>query len=242
MADNNWKVATLISSEMVASDVKSLKFEIPNFSEFKSGQHCAIRLTAEDGYIAERDYSIASSPEEKSFIEFGIQLLREGEVSPYLFDLKAGEKIEIEGPIGKHFIWETDNDQPLLLIGGGSGMVPLRSMILHHFNNFKPRDVVFLTSCKSIDKVLYQFELEKLAEKYPDFKFIMTLTDTQPENYMGYKRRIDKGMLQEIFEKYKNENPNIYICGPTPFVEVAANIMLELGFNRENIRTERFGG
>lgn len=239
---NNWKIATLISSEMVAIDVKSLKFQIPEFGTFKAGQHCSIKLTAEDGYVAERDYSIANPPDDNSYIEFGIQLLREGEVSPYLFDLKPGEQVEIEGPIGNHFVWETNNDQPLLLVGGGSGMVPLRSMVLHHFNNYQPRDVIFLTSCRSIDKVLYQFELQRLSEKYPDFKFIMTLTDTQPENYQGYKRRIDQAMLQEIFGKYINQNPHIYVCGPTPFVETAANTMLELGFNRDNIKTERFGG
>lgn len=240
---NNWKIGTLISTEMVAVDVKSLKFNIPEFGDFRSGQHCSIKLTAEDGYIAERDYSIANSPEQKEYLEFGIQLLRDGEVSPYLFDLKVGEQIEIEGPIGHHFVWDATSDNaPLLLIAGGSGMVPLRSMVLHHFNNYRPRDVIFLTSCRDLDHVLYQFELQKLSDDHPDFKFLITLTNSQPENYTGFKRRIDLAMLQEVFGKYKSQNPNIYICGPTPFVEVAANIMLKLEFNRDHIKTERFGG
>ncbi len=243
LTDYNWQVATLVESHMVASDVKSLTFKLEHPMPHLAGQHYSIRLTDETGYMAERDYSLANPPELGDVIEFGIQLLRDGEVSPYLFDLQPGEQIEVKGPIGGHFIWDaTRDDHPLLLIGGGSGMVPLRAMIHHHFNNYKSREVVFLISCKSIDKVLYQFELEKLAESHPDFKIVYTFTQQVPSNFKSYNRRIDKEMISEVFSGYKEKNSAIFVCGPTPFVETAANELVATGFKPEVIKTERFGG
>jgi NAD(P)H-flavin reductase len=240
---NTWQIATLIKTEMISIDVKSLTFKLENPMPHLAGQHFSVKLTAEDGYIAERDYSLANPPEQKDQIEFGIQLLRSGEVSPYLFDLKPSEQIEVKGPIGHHFVWEANADNnPLLLIAGGSGMVPLRSMVLHHINNYKPRDVVFLTSCRTIEHVLYQFELEKLAEKYSDLKLIYTLTDKAPPNYKGYTRRVDDKMIEEVFAKFKDKNPKIFVCGPTPFVETVTKSLVTVGFNPEVIKTERFGG
>lgn len=228
---------------MVASDVKSLTFTLENPTPHKAGQHYSVKLTAEDGYVAERDYSLANPPEETDTIEFGIQLLRNGEVSPYLFDLKPGEQIEVKGPIGGHFIWDaTADDSPLILIAGGSGMVPLRSMILNHFNNYKKREIILLGSYKTIDKVLYQFELAKLSEQYPEFKAIYTFTQKAPDNFNGFSRRIDSQMFNQLFTPLKEKAPNIFICGPTPFVEKAAELMLEMGFDPQSIKTERFGG
>lgn len=228
---------------MVSINVKALTFKLDNPQPHKAGQHYSVKLTAEDGYVAERDYSLANPPEQNETLEFGIELLREGEVSPYLFDMKEGEQIEVKGPIGHHFIWEADQDKkPLILIAGGSGMVPLRAMLLHHFNNYKKRDVVFFSSCRTIEHVLYQFELEKLAEKYSDFKLLYTLTEKAPENYKGYTRRIDTKMIEEIFGEYKDKDPNIFVCGPTPFVEKAGLILVEIGFDPQHIKTERFGG
>jgi NAD(P)H-flavin reductase len=192
--------------------------------------------------MAERDYSIANPPEQQDIVEFGIQLLRDGEVSPYLCEMKPGEQVEVKGPIGGHFIWEAQkNDTPLILIGGGSGMVPLRSMLLHHIKNYKKRDVIFFISAKTIDRVLYQFELEKLAEQYPDFKIVYTLTQQTPPNFVGYNRRIDQSMINEVFRHYKSQNPQIFICGPTLFVETASVALIREGFNEHNIKTERFG-
>ena len=240
---NPWKIATLIKSDMVASDVKSLTFKVENPTPHKAGQHYSVKLTAEDGYIAERDYSLANPPEETDVIEFGIQLLRNGEVSPYLFDLKPGEQIEVKGPIGGHFFWDaTIDDKPLILIAGGSGMVPLRSMILHHFQNYKKREIILLGSYKTIDKVLYQFELAKLSEQHPEFKTVYTLTQKAPDNFSGYTRRIDSEMFDELFTPFKEKDPHIFICGPTPFVEKAAQLMVAEGFDPQLIKTERFGG
>ncbi len=242
MNPNTWQIATLLESHMIATDIKSLTFRLENPHPHIAGQHYSIRLTSEDGYMAERDYSIANPPEQSEILELGIQLLCDGEVSPYLFEMKPGEQIEVKGPIGGHFIWESkNNDKPLILIGGGSGMVPLRSMILHHIYNYQKRDVILLLSAKTIDRVLYQFELEKLAEKYPDFKIVYTLTQESPQNFHGYRKRIDQQMVSEVFGDLKNQNPEIFICGPTLFVEAASVALIREGFNQLYIKTERFG-
>ena len=240
---NNWQVATLLESHMIAADIKLLTFQLENPIPHLAGQHYSIRLTSEDGYIAERDYSLANPPEQSNIIEFGIQLLKEGEVSPYLFDLNAGEQIEVKGPIGEHFIWDATKDtRPLILIGGGSGMVPLHSMLLHHFNNYIIRDVLFFVSIRTIEQIPYKSELEKLAESHPDFKMIYTFTQVPPPNWQGFIGRINTDHFKQTFEQYLDKNPAIFICGPTPFVEVAARTMVQLGFDPKEIKTERFGG
>lgn len=238
---DNFQVATLIESKMVAEDVKSLTFSLDNWPKHKAGQHCNIRLTSEDGYQAERDYSIASAPEQQGVVEFGIQLLKNGEVSPYLFEMGKGEQLEIKGPIGGHFIWDSQMEGPLILIGGGSGMVPLMSILRHHINNYKNRDVVFLISARNKEHVLYQDELEEIAKKYPDIKIVYTFTEKAPDGWKGYMRRIDIEMLRQVLSDLVDKMPNIYICGPTPFVESVATNLVGLKINPHLIKTERFG-
>ncbi len=238
----NWKTATLIDSKMVAVNVKSLTFEAPDISTHQAGQHYDIRLTSEDGYQAERSYSVASPPEQKN-LEFGIELLENGEVSPFLYQLKNDDQIEMRGPIGGHFVWNTSMPGPLVLIGGGSGMVPLMCMLRHHLNqNDLQREVIFLVSARTLERVLYKEELQACQKKDPNLKLIYTLTSSTPPNWTGYKRRVDQEMLQETIGHLKGKMPMIYVCGPTPFVEAVANNLVTIGFNPHEIRTERFGG
>lgn len=253
----NWQVGTLIKKEMIADNIMSLTFSIPDWKPFKAGQHYDIRLTAPGGYMAERSYSIASSPEDKGIVEFGVQLLEDGEVSPYLWKLEEGKQVEMRGPIGGHFIWDTSMKGPLILIGGGSGMVPLVSMLRHHFNHLNDppssfdntqdsgetqREIVFLISARSYERILYKRELERIGTQNRNINVIATLTDSPPPSWSGYKRRIDQDMLKEILADVKGKNPKIFICGPTPFVEAVAGHMVKLGYNSRDIKTERFGG
>ncbi|TAK57690.1 oxidoreductase, partial [Patescibacteria group bacterium] len=152
---STWLIGTLVSSKMVAENVKSLTFEVPKWPGHKAGQHCDIRLTAEDGYQAQRSYSIANAPETGSTkVEFGVQILENGEVSPYLWNMTPGDKIEIKGPLGGHFVWSTEMPGPLVLIAGGSGIVPLMAMLREHVNRREngteaKRDVVLLVSART---------------------------------------------------------------------------------------------
>lgn len=246
MSRNNiWQTATLLNSSMVADNVMSLVFEVSNWLGNKAGQHADIRLTAPNGYEAERSYSFANPPEEKNHIELGVQLLENGEVSPYLFKLKKGQQIELRGPIGGHFVWDISMPGPLYLIGGGSGMVPLMSMLRHHMENLErdsKREIIFLISARDEGRVLYKDELKKIREKDPNVKIIWTLTEKQPESFFGYTRRVDEQMIREVFGHGVSRMPMIYVCGPTPFVEVSAKYLVAVGYNPHEIRTERFGG
>ena len=243
MAD--WNVATLQKSEMTAVNVKALSFSVENWQKHEAGQHYDIRLTSETGYQAERSYSIASPPEERGAVELGIQLLDDGEVSPYLFQMRAGDQLELRGPIGGHFVWDISMPGPLALIGGGSGMVPLMAMLRHHVRNLdkdRGREIAFLVSSRTIDHVLYRPELETIQKQDPNFRLALALTDMSPEGWSGYTRRVDETMLREVFGPMLGKMPMMYVCGPTPFVEVVANGLVAIGFNPHEIKTERFGG
>jgi ferredoxin-NADP reductase len=240
---NDWKVATLLGSEMIARNIKSLKFKIDGVGPHKAGQHYDIRLTAEDGYQAERSYSIASPPEETDTVEFGVELLESGEVSPYLFGMQPGDQMEVLGPIGGHFTWDVSMKGPLVLIGGGSGMVPLMAMLRHrerHLDQEKGRPVIFLASVKSFDDMLYYDELRKISAQDPDFRLVITFTRMAPPNWDGYRRRVDENILKELLTGV--DGAMIYVCGPTAFVESVASGLLNLGVSYQNVRTERFGG
>lgn len=237
----DWQIATLIDSKMVSEDVKSLTFTLPHFTKHIAGQHYDIRLTAPNGYQSERSYSVASAPEEIGKVEFGIQLLKNGEVSPYLYELEKSETIELKGPIGGHFVWESNMSGPLILIGGGSGMVPLMSMLRHNMNNTPEREVLFLASAKTKSRVLYLDELEEYSSRYSSFHFVYTLTHESNEKFPSYSKRIDKDILMKEIDFVIKSEPNIYLCGPTSFVESMANILVEMNINPGSIKTERFG-
>ncbi|MDE1875064.1 MAG: oxidoreductase [Patescibacteria group bacterium] len=244
-----WRRATVVSTTKAASNVMAIRFAVEGWREdggHKPGQHVDVRLTSADGYMAERSYSIANPfPGDDFDVELGVELLENGEVSPYLWQLQPGEAIEMRGPIGGHFIWGTDMPDPLVLVAGGSGMVPLMSMLrLHESSAAKgaDREVVFIISLRTIDKLLYADELAEISRRDARVRIAIALTESVPDGWTGYSRRIDAQMFEKEVGRLKGSMPDIYICGPTRFVEAAANLLVGLGFNTHSIRTERFGG
>jgi ferredoxin-NADP reductase len=218
---------------------RSIVLELDAWQGHRAGQHVDVRLTAEDGYQAERSYSIASSPED-GYLVLTVERLADGEVSPYLVgELQPGDELELRGPIGGYFVWEEAFGGPLVLLGGGSGVVPLRAMLRHHTAIDSTVPVRLLYSAKTVADVIYRDELERAgAADEVDIRF--TLTRAWPEDWRGYRRRIDRAMLEEVAWPPRDQ-PLVYACGPTAFVEVAASTLVGLGHNAGRIKTERFG-
>jgi ferredoxin-NADP reductase len=195
-------------------------------------------LTAEDGYQAERSYSIASAPEDTR-VALTVQRLEDGEVSPYLTDeLHPGEEIELRGPIGGYFVWEPSDGGPLMLVAGGSGIVPLMAMIRTRAAAGDDTDTCLLYSARSQDDLIYPDELEHLSGN--GFTVVYTLTDSHPPGWTSYARRVDREMLAEVAPA-PAEQPRFFSCGPTPFVEAVAETLVALGHEAGTIKTERFG-
>jgi ferredoxin-NADP reductase len=218
--------------------VKTILFDIPRWGGHRAGQHVDIRLTAEDGYQTERSYSIASAPNGTQF-ELTVERLDDGEVSPYLTDeLRTGDQMELRGPIGGYFVWEPSQGGPLLLVAGGSGMVPLMAMIRHRAATGSNADARLLFSSRGWDEVIYRDELEQRSGN--GLAVVHTLTRSQPPGWRGYARRVDAEMLADVGPD-PSEHPLVYVCGPTLFVEAAATALVELGHEPQRIKTERFG-
>jgi ferredoxin-NADP reductase len=219
--------------------VRSIVLEPQAWPGHRAGQHVDVRLTAEDGYQAQRSYSIASAPEDERLV-LTVERLDDGEVSPYLADeLRAGDELELRGPVGGYFVWEASFGGPLLLVGGGSGVVPLRAMLRHHRAVGSTVPVRLLYSARALDEIIYRDELMRLAEnEHVDVRF--TLTREQPEGWRRYRGRIDRNLLEDVAWR-PSEEPLVYVCGPTGFVETAASVLVELGHEAKRIRTERFG-
>jgi ferredoxin-NADP reductase len=219
---------------------KSLLLEVPGWEGHRAGQHVDVRLTAEDGYQAQRSYSIASSPEDER-VELTVDRLDDGEVSPYLTDvLMAGDKLELRGPIGGYFTWEEGDGGPLLLIGGGSGVAPLMAMIRHRAAVGSAVPARLLYSSRSYEEIIYREELEDLVARDDSLEVIHTLTRSTPEDWSGYRKRIDAEMLEEVGWLPK-ERPLVFVCGPTSFVEGVADALVRLGHDPARVKTERFG-
>jgi ferredoxin-NADP reductase len=220
-------------------DVRSLVLEPSAWPGHRAGQHVDIRLTAEDGYQAQRSYSIASAPEDEDLV-LTVERLADGEVSPYLVDeLRPGDELELRGPVGGYFVWEEPLGGPLFLVGGGSGVVPLRAMLRHHRAVGSTTPVRLLYSARRLDDVIYRDELTNLdAEDAVDVRF--TLTREQPEGWTAYAGRIDRQLLEDVAWPASG-GQLAYVCGPTGFVETAASTLVDLGHDPARIRTERFG-
>jgi ferredoxin-NADP reductase len=236
-----WRIGEVVETLPESPRAKSLFLEVPNWEGHKAGQHVDIRLTAQDGYQAQRSYSIASAPEDGLRLELLIERLEEGEVSPYLTDeLRVGDPLELRGPIGGWFTWEAKEGGPLLLVGGGSGIAPLMAMIRHRAAARSNTPVRLLYSSRSRQETIYAEELDLLTAKDRALEVFHTLTRSQPPGWRGYSRRIDKQMLEEVCWPPK-ERPLIFVCGPTPLVETVATALVELGHDPGRLKTERFG-
>jgi ferredoxin-NADP reductase len=233
-----WQLANLIEIVPETSRVKTLALDVPDWPGHRTGQHLDVRLTAEDGYQVERSYSIASAPS-GSRVELTVERLDDGEVSPYLTDeLRPGDQLELRGPVGGYFVWEPSTGGPVLLVGGGSGVVPLMAMIRERAAAKSDVDMRLLLSSRSWDEVIYRDELERLAGN--GLAVVQTLTRSQPDGWTGYARRVDAEMLAEVGPATA-DRPHVYVCGPTPFVEAVANALVGLGHEPHEIKTERFG-
>jgi ferredoxin-NADP reductase len=217
--------------------VKTLRLDVPDWPRHLPGQHVDVRLTAEDGYQAQRSYSIASPPDTP--LELTVELIEDGEVSPYLTeDLRAGDRFELRGPVGGYFVWEPSRGGPLFLVAGGSGVVPFRAMLLQLASEGGDVQATLLHSSRSWEDVIYRDELSELAGA--EIRVVHTLTRSQPEGWDGYARRVDAQMLAETGPGPDGQ-PHVYVCGPTPFVEAVADALVELGHDPAAVRTERFG-
>jgi ferredoxin-NADP reductase len=236
-----WQLATLKEIKEETPDVKTFSFTLENWTQHRPGQHYDIRLTAPDGYQAQRSYSIASEPERSGEIDLTVERLDDGEVSTYLHDvLVPGDQIEVRGPIGGYFVWEAEMGGPLLLVGGGSGIVPLMAMVRHRARSRSTVPTRVLYSVRSPDDVIYFEELMQRRAFDDGLEIIYTFTRSQPADWTGYARRIDNQMLAEVAGPL-GDHTLAYVCGPTSLVEAVANGLVEAGIPAGRIRTERFG-
>jgi ferredoxin-NADP reductase len=235
-----WLTAEVIALIEETPRAKSLVLNIPGWSGHRAGQHVDVRLTAEDGYQAQRSYSIASAPEDRH-VMLTVDRIEEGEVSPYLTnDVQVGDHFELRGPIGGYFVWTAAAGGPLLLVAGGSGIAPLMAMLRHRALANIDVPAVLLYSSRTYEDIIYREELDGLAAKADGLRVVHTLTRGHPEGWRGETRRIDHAMLASA-GMVAAERPRIFICGPTPLVEQAARSLLELGHQPDLIKTERFG-
>lgn len=237
----DWQIATVKSIRPETRSVKTFTLVLPQWLPHRAGQHYDLRLTAEDGYQAERSYSIASEPERTGEIDLTVEKIEAGEVSPYLHDVVIpGDRLEVRGPIGGYFVWEATRPEPLLLIAGGSGIVPLMSMLRHRAARGAKGRARLLYSSRTFDDIIYYDELEMLQQARNGLEVFHTLTRAQPRGWRGYARRIDQSMLGEVAGPLGGE-AQAYICGPTLLVESAADGLVRQGLKASQIRTERFG-
>jgi len=233
-----WQLAEAVDVLTETPHVKTIAFDVADWAGHRAGQHVDIRLTAEDGYQAERSYSIASAPN-GTRLDLTVVRIADGEVSPYLADeLKPGDRIELRGPVGGYFVWEPPQGGPLLLVAGGSGIAPLMAMIRLRAAAGSDVDTRLLFSSRGWDDIIYRDELERLNGN--GLTVVHTLTSSQPPDWTGYARLVDAEMLAEVGPS-PAERPRVYVCGPTPFAEAVTEALVHLGHDPQGIKTERFG-
>ena len=232
-----WQAATVASVTQETDSVVTIELDPPHWPGHRAGQHLDVRLTADDGYQAEREYSIASAPGEP--VAITVERLEDGEVSPYLTgDLRAGDELELRGPVGGYFVWEPGDGGPLMLLAGGSGVVPLRSILRHRQRTDSGVPARLLYSARSWEDVIYR---DELGQHHDGVQASYTLTRSQPAGWTGHTGRINQALLAEVAWPAE-ARPLAYICGPTSFVETAAAALVGLGYPPERVKTERFGG
>jgi ferredoxin-NADP reductase len=233
-----WLVATVAETFPETARTVTLRLDVPAWRGHRAGQHVDVRLTAEDGYSAQRSYSIASRPGIDR-LELTVERIDDGEVSPWLTTVAdVGDQFELRGPIGGWFVWDGDDTAPVLLVGGGSGVVPLMAMLRHHAASDSTAAMHLVYSARTLGDVIYRRGLEELAG--PHRAVTLTLTRESSPDWVGRRGRIDAGMLAELGWS-PSVRPHCYVCGPTPFVEAAADALVALGHDPARVRTERFG-
>jgi ferredoxin-NADP reductase len=238
-----WQTAIVAETMARTPRIKSFVLTPHQPFAFRAGQHVDLRLTAPNGYRAIRSYSIASSPEQDGRIELAIERLENGEVSPFFHDVVAvGDEVELRGPLGGHFVWSREDGGPLLLIGGGSGVVPLMAMIRYRMSMAATVPVVLLLSARSWEDVLFRDELLALDQSQNGFRLVLTLTREAPRRKHDYGRRIDAALIAEVLTLSPGEPRHVFICGSNAFVNGAADAMISTGILPTRIRTERYGG
>lgn len=236
----SWRLAEVVELVDETPSVRTIVLDVPDWPGHRAGQHVDVRLTAEDGYQAQRSYSIASAPEDQR-LALTVEGLPDGEVSSYLIgELRTGDMLELRGPVGGYFVWEALMGGPLLLVAGGSGVVPLMSILRHRNASGAAVGAKLLYSSRSWEDVIYRDELERLAAATHGPEVVHTLTRSQPSGWTGYARRVDGQMLAETGWP-ASSMPSAFVCGPTPFVEAVATALVLLGYPATSVKTERFG-
>jgi ferredoxin-NADP reductase len=234
-----WQVATVREVVDETPRARTLVLDVPEWPGHRAGQHVDVRLTADDGYQAQRSYSIASAPELDA-LELTVELIEDGEVSPYFVEeLRAGDQFELRGPIGWHFTWSASEGGPLLLVAGGSGLVPLMSMLRHRAARASDVEAHVLVSARSAQDALYREELEAL-EPRDGLRVDWTYTRTPPPGWTGFDRRVDAAMLEAVAPP-PDAGLLAFVCGPTPFVEAVADLLVNGDYDPRAIHAERFG-
>jgi ferredoxin-NADP reductase len=237
----DWQLATVTAVRDETPTVRTFTLGLPAWAGHRPGQHLDLRLTAEDGYSVERSYSIASEPERMNEVDITVERIEGGEVSPFLHEVVLpGDRLELRGPIGGYFVWGVELGGPVLLVAGGSGVVPLMAMARHRARAGSGVPMRLLFSSRGPDEIIYADELERLQEAGDGFEVVHTLTRRQPPGWTGYSRRIDEPLLAAVLEPL-GAGPRAYACGPTALVETVANGLVRLGLPPDRIRTERFG-
>jgi ferredoxin-NADP reductase len=236
-----WRLGRVTRRIDETARVKTLVLAVPAWPGHLAGQHVDVRLTAPDGYQAQRSYSIASAPDDPDQVALTVERIEDGEVSPYLVDeLAEGDQLEFRGPIGGYFVWDADMGGPLLLVAGGSGICPLMAMIRHRAARASHVPTRLLCSSRSLEDVIYKAELDRLAGRADGLEVFHTLTRSRPDDWRGYTRRIDRDMLGEVGFP-SEQRPLCMVCGPTPLVESVARALVDLGNPPDRVKTERFG-
>jgi ferredoxin-NADP reductase len=239
-----WQIATVSAIRVETPTVRSFTLAAPAWAGHRAGQHVDLRLTAEDGYSVERSYSIASEPERTGGFDITVEEIEGGEVSPFLHEVVVvGDRLEVRGPIGGYFVWEAMGAaaaEPLFLVAGGSGVVPLMAMLRHRARVEARNPARLLFSSRHWEEIIYREELETLVSAGDGLEVVHTLTRSRPPGWTGYDRRIDDRMIAEVLEPL-GSRARCFICGPTALVEVAATALVRLGLPADRVRTERFG-
>jgi len=227
-APGRWQIATVKAIKAETPRVKSFRLELPMWMPHLPGQHYDVRLTAPDGYQAQRSYSVASSPLDEGEIELTIDRIADGEVSPYFHDVVVvGDRVEVRGPFASYFVWR--GESPALLVGGGSGVVPLMAMLRHRRRAMPEAEMRLLYSVRGPDDVIYADELGE--------ETVVTYTRATPPGWTGHTGRIDAELVASLAEP----TATAFVCGSNGFVEAATRLLMEVGVPAERIRTERYG-